>query len=428
MALKAGAKTHFLPPKPSPLTHQEKQELLSTLTSTELELQKKKLDLENESQTRRALQQEKKEWRDRQEKRPFVAVVVDADADDYVSDTHEKATIPFQFGEDLLTRGEKGGAEAADALLSAVQGYAQNKIRELPEVDIVVRAFANVTGLREALHRRRVTCDMDQLRAFASGFNNRQALFDFVDVGSGKERADSKIRGLKTEQFDGVFKGLSATTMSPNVSRTAWVTPKVWGPASYPTESEDSSEVKPHVSKTQPGLVNPAAHSSRLGPIIRDENGRRVDKKLHVDQDVVDRIKKGHLCYSFYLRGACWPGFIGVDLSGSSDMVPVAADSSSTTANYSLLFRQASGLEERERDPDPGTHEQKLARAMSIAADDLVPTKQLSDYGVDSLMAVELRNWIARDFGASVPVFDFMGGATIADIGALVAEKTEFGS
>ncbi|KAK8064292.1 hypothetical protein PG996_008944 [Apiospora saccharicola] len=161
----------------------EKQELLSTLTSTEVELQKKKLDLENESQTRRSLQQEKKEWRDRQEKRPFVAVVVDADADDYV------------FGEDLLTGGEKGGAEAADALFSAVQGYAQNKIRESPEVDVVVRAFANVTGLREALHRRRVTCDIDQLRAFASGFNNRQALFDFVDVGSGKERADSKIRG-----------------------------------------------------------------------------------------------------------------------------------------------------------------------------------------------------------------------------------------
>ncbi|KAK7963365.1 hypothetical protein PG988_010339 [Apiospora saccharicola] len=136
-------------PEPSPLTCQEKQELLSTLTSTEVELQKKKLDLENESQTRRSLQQEKKEWRDRQEKRPFVAVVVDADADDYV------------FGEDLLTGGEKGGAEAADALFSAVQGYAQNKIRESPEVDVVVRAFANVTGLREALHRRRVTCDID---------------------------------------------------------------------------------------------------------------------------------------------------------------------------------------------------------------------------------------------------------------------------
>ncbi|KAK8064293.1 hypothetical protein PG996_008945 [Apiospora saccharicola] len=106
--------------------------------------------------------------------------------------------------------------------------------------------------------------------------------------------------GLKTEQFDGVFKGLSS-----KVSRTASVTPKVWGPAVYPTQSEDSSEVKPPVSKTPSGLVNPAAHSSRLGPIIRDENGRRVDKELHVDQDVVDRIKKGHLCYSFYLRGEC---------------------------------------------------------------------------------------------------------------------------
>lgn len=100
-----------------------------------------------------------------------------------------------QFDEELLKKGEKGGVEAADALLAAVQSHVKETLRFSAEADIVVRAFANLTGLREALQRRGTPCDMGQLRAFVGGFNNRQALFDFVDVGCGKERADSKIRG-----------------------------------------------------------------------------------------------------------------------------------------------------------------------------------------------------------------------------------------
>ena len=66
----------------------------------------------------------------------------------------------------------------------------------------------------------------------------------------------------------------------------------------------------------------------------------------------------------------------------------------------------------------------KLARSLSMTADDVDPTKKLFEYGVDSLVAVELRNWIGKEFLADVPVFDIMGGATIAGIGALVTKKS----
>lgn len=49
----------------------------------------------------------------------------------------------------------------------------------------------------------------------------------------------------------------------------------------------------------------------------------------------------------------------------------------------------------------------------------------MSDYGVDSLMAVELRNGIGKDYEAEVAVFDVLGGASIADIGQLEHEKGE---
>lgn len=68
----------------------------------------------------------------------------------------------------------------------------------------------------------------------------------------------------------------------------------------------------------------------------------------------------------------------------------------------------------------------KLARALAVEVDDIDGDKSLTDYGVDSLMAVELRNWIRRDFGANLAVFDIMNpGKTIRDIGDTVNSVVE---
>lgn len=66
-----------------------------------------------------------------------------------------------------------------------------------------------------------------------------------------------------------------------------------------------------------------------------------------------------------------------------------------------------------------------LARALSMSPDDMDPTKALFEYGVDSLVAVELRNWISKEFAADIAVFDIMGGSTIVTIGELTAMKTQ---
>lgn len=67
----------------------------------------------------------------------------------------------------------------------------------------------------------------------------------------------------------------------------------------------------------------------------------------------------------------------------------------------------------------------KVARAMGVAVDDVDAGKKPSDYGVDSQMAVELRNWIHKSFGVAVAVFEMMGGLTIAEVGGLVASRAE---
>jgi hypothetical protein len=53
------------------------------------------------------------------------------------------------------------------------------------------------------------------------------------------------------------------------------------------------------------GYHNRQAQSDRLGPVLTDISGRRVDRPLQLDEMVVERIKKGVLCYYLYLRGEC---------------------------------------------------------------------------------------------------------------------------
>lgn len=89
------------------------------------------------------------------------------------------------------------------------------------------------------------------------------------------------------------------------------------------------------------------------------------------------------------------------------------------------LFRVADGPHER-ASVVVSALAKRLARAISISPEDIDLSKPLAEYGVDSLMAVELRNWIGTSFKAQVTVFDIMGGAAdFAAIGELIVHKSE---
>ncbi|KAI8944505.1 KR domain-containing protein [Xylaria longipes] len=93
------------------------------------------------------------------------------------------------------------------------------------------------------------------------------------------------------------------------------------------------------------------------------------------------------------------------------------------TDNTALLFRQAKVSKERS-DIVTSALATKLARALSIPIEDVQSSNHLPAYGVDSLMAIELRNWVSNTFQADVAVFDILGNRTITEIGDLVAEKS----
>lgn len=101
--------------------------------------------------------------------------------------------MDLQFKDDFIRAGVEGGKRAANALRNAV-------LEQCPDInddtEIIAKVCANVNGLGKALKRDGALDNTDDLKEFTLGFTQGKASFDFIDVGHGKERADSKIKGM----------------------------------------------------------------------------------------------------------------------------------------------------------------------------------------------------------------------------------------
>jgi len=66
----------------------------------------------------------------------------------------------------------------------------------------------------------------------------------------------------------------------------------------------------------------------------------------------------------------------------------------------------------------------KLMDIFMIAEDEVVPSKSPADFGVDSLVAVELRNMLALRAGAELSIFDIMQSPSLTALADTVASKS----
>ncbi|KAF1829663.1 hypothetical protein BDW02DRAFT_138335 [Decorospora gaudefroyi] len=71
----------------------------------------------------------------------------------------------------------------------------------------------------------------------------------------------------------------------------------------------------------------------------------------------------------------------------------------------------------------------KLARSLMMKdASELDANRAMSAYGADSLVAVEMKNWVQREVGVVVSVFDVMQSGSIAGLVGRVVERLDAGS
>ncbi|KAK2042138.1 polyketide synthase [Colletotrichum somersetense] len=68
----------------------------------------------------------------------------------------------------------------------------------------------------------------------------------------------------------------------------------------------------------------------------------------------------------------------------------------------------------------------QLSRILSYELVDLDPSRPLNAYGVDSLVAVELRVWMTKEIGADISVFELTSGQRISQLATKAAASSRF--
>ena len=100
-----------------------------------------------------------------------------------------------------ISQGENGGKEAAETLHESVRDYVYSNLSDVAlDYKIVTKIYANLRGLAETACKAGVVSRPSAVEDFARGFTGSKQLFDFINVGSGKDRADDKITGIPALQ------------------------------------------------------------------------------------------------------------------------------------------------------------------------------------------------------------------------------------
>ncbi|KAL8932490.1 MAG: hypothetical protein Q9211_006286, partial [Gyalolechia sp. 1 TL-2023] len=295
--------------------------------------QQMSLDLDSEKDGRRRLQNRiQNELEPLTSRRQFALVLIDADGDGYI------------FRDVFLNKSEEGGRNAADELLGRVKHYLQGLGLDINNTDIAVRAYANLRGLGKACAKNGLMKATADLSLFANGFTGRQPLFDFVDVGLGKERADHKVKEVfnffvTIPQCKHVILGVSHDSgyapflerfaadklisnritllegyqVSPNIRnlgfKKAVKFPSVFAPAPSSTGPHVPTQAQLPPNGIPPVAKGPfrfaAVDPGRLGPVLKTDGGQRLDKPLFVEKGLVQAIQKKNLCHWLFLKGQC---------------------------------------------------------------------------------------------------------------------------
>ncbi|MCJ1461260.1 hypothetical protein MMC28_011642 [Mycoblastus sanguinarius] len=99
--------------------------------------------------------------------------------------------------------------------------------------------------------------------------------------------------------------------------------------------------------------------------------------------------------------------------SGPSDKGP----------NYASLLRSAPSPADAAQVISQGLV-RKTSGILAIPLEDIDATKPLHSFGVDSLIAVEVRNWLLKEIKADIAIFDILGNAAISDLSLTILGKS----
>lgn len=68
----------------------------------------------------------------------------------------------------------------------------------------------------------------------------------------------------------------------------------------------------------------------------------------------------------------------------------------------------------------------KVAQVLGLKSEDIEKTKSVNIYGIDSLVAIDLKNWMHREVGAEMEVFVLLANVSLEELCREAAGKSVF--
>ena len=103
---------------------------------------------------------------------------------------------------------------------------------------------------------------------------------------------------------------------------------------------------------------------------------------------------------------------------------PMSDVEGSTVSHIRESLRQANSL----KDATERIREElisKLSSLLMIPVEDVRPSKSMMEHGMDSLVAVELRNWLLRELDSAVPILELMANVSLSQLSIKVAKNSK---
>jgi len=158
----------------------------------------------------------------------------------------------------------------------------------------------------------------------------------------------------------------------------------------------------------------------QLHSIIEYHIDPRVDFNSHGDrfQSITGLMTPS----AFTSKGVPIPAFMGYPLFKQLHTINLTAAPTTSETDFPIqkLLSSCDSLNTAAKYIEEALQLQILSM-MSVPKEEFDPYKPLVAYGVDSLIAVEIRTWISKSIGADVAIFDILGRNSIVDFSAKVA-------
>lgn len=102
------------------------------------------------------------------------------------------------------------------------------------------------------------------------------------------------------------------------------------------------------------------------------------------------------------------------------------SEHSATGQNASMVqqLKRAQSLQEAQASVCNGLLA-KISGVLMVPAEDVHVDAPMATYGLDSLVAVEIRNWIVRELDVGVSVFDLLSGNTLRMVADVIVKKSK---